>query len=296
VATSEDAGAELAGAARDAGLAVTAVGLGTGLIPGADTTLQAAPPAADEPVETMAGALADLLQERGARVIAFSADATGRLLAGQVGARLGASPKNVGSVVSWEPLTITRVGCGGLAQATEEITSPVAVLVVGPGALGAGPEAAAETYPAGAAEEIELAAAAGVKILQTQPKGGETVNLAAAKRVVGVGRGFAAEADLALARALADKLGAEMACSRPIAEGVGWMSAERYIGVSGTTIKPDLYVAIGISGQVQHMVGVGHARKIVAINKDKSAPIFAQADMGAVGDLYQILPALAAAL
>jgi electron transfer flavoprotein alpha subunit len=111
--------------------------------------------------------------------------------------------------------------------------------------------------------------------------------------VVGVGRGFAAEADLDLARTLAVKLGAELACSRPIAEGVDWMPAERYLGVSGATIKPDLYLAVGISGQVQHLVGVNGAKVIVAVNKDKNAPIFASADFGVVGDLYQVLPELA---
>jgi electron transfer flavoprotein alpha subunit len=183
---------------------------------------------------------------------------------------------------------------GGLAIATEEVVSPVAVLVAGPGAF---PEAADAGPAAGAAEPVDLGApAGGLRLLETRPKGGETVNLAAAKRVVGVGRGFQAEEDLELARALADKLGAELACSRPIAEGVGWMPADRYIGVSGATLKPDLYVAIGISGQVQHMVGINGAKRIVAINKDKSAPIFLNADLGAAGDLYQILPALLAAL
>ena len=133
-------------------------------------------------------------------------------------------------------------------------------------------------------------------LLETRAKGGESVDLGTAKRVVGVGRGFAAEADLELARALAVRLGAELACSRPIAEGVNWMPTERYLGVSGATIKPDLYVAIGISGQVQHLVGVNNAKVIVAINKDKNAPVFAHADFGVVGDLYQVLPELTKSL
>ncbi|MEA5051904.1 MAG: FAD-binding protein, partial [Propionicimonas sp.] len=120
--------------------------------------------------------------------------------------------------------------------------------------------------------------------------------LGAAKRVVGVGRGVAAEADLELARELAGRLGAELACSRPIAEGVNWMPAERYLGVSGATIKPELYLAVGISGQVQHLVGVTNAKVIVAVNKDKNAPIFSHADFGVVGDLYQVLPELLKAL
>ena len=101
---------------------------------------------------------------------------------------------------------------------------------------------------------------------------------------------------LSLAAALAAKLEAELACSRPIAEGVNWMPAERYLGVSGATIKPELYLAVGISGQVQHLVGVNHSKVLVAINSDKNAPIFAHADFGVVGDLYQVLPELTKSL
>ena len=135
-----------------------------------------------------------------------------------------------------------------------------------------------------------------LEVVEVRPKAGETVNLPAAKRVVGVGRGFAAQGDLDLARELATALGAELACSRPVAEGLGWLPTERYVGVSGATIRPDLYLAVGISGQVQHMAGVNHAKVIVAINRDKNAPVFAQADLGVVADLYDVLPALTKAL
>ena len=91
---------------------------------------------------------------------------------------------------------------------------------------------------------------------------------------------------------LAGLMEAEVGCSRPVAEGMNWLPKERYIGVSGAMLKPDLYLALGISGQVQHMVGVNQAKAIVAINKDKAAPIFSQADYGIVGDLYKVLPSL----
>ena len=95
---------------------------------------------------------------------------------------------------------------------------------------------------------------------------------------------------------LAGALGGELACSRPLAEGVDWLPKERYIGISGQHIAPDLYVAVGISGQLQHMVGVRDAKVIVAVNSDKAAPIFTQCDYGIVGDLYDVVPALTAAL
>ena len=95
---------------------------------------------------------------------------------------------------------------------------------------------------------------------------------------------------------LASALGAEVACSRPLAETVDWMPKSRYVGVSGQKVKPDIYVAVGISGQMQHMAGARDARTIVAINSDGDAPIFAQADYGIVGDLHEVLPALTRAL
>ena len=125
---------------------------------------------------------------------------------------------------------------------------------------------------------------------------GRRVRPRAAGRGVGVGRGCADQADLRLAQELATALGAELACSRPLAEGLGWLPAERYVGVSGATIRPELYLAVGISGQVQHMVGVNHSKVIIAINRDKNAPVFGQADLGVVGDLYEVLPALTNAL
>ena len=123
-------------------------------------------------------------------------------------------------------------------------------------------------------------------------KEGSNVNLAVAKKVVGIGRGFSSKEDLKLGEDLAKAIGGEMGCSRPIAEGEGWMETSRYIGVTGVILKPDVYIACGISGQVQHLVGINAAKTIIAINKDKNAPIFKNCDYGIVGDLYKVLPAL----
>ena len=118
------------------------------------------------------------------------------------------------------------------------------------------------------------------------------MDLSKAKRVVGVGRGLAAQDDLKMVHELAAVLNAEVGCSRPIAEGENWMERERYIGVSGVLLKSDLYLTLGISGQIQHMVGGNGAKVIVAINKDKNAPNFNYADYGLVGDIYKVVPAL----
>lgn len=114
--------------------------------------------------------------------------------------------------------------------------------------------------------------------------------------VVAAGRGFAEEADLGLARDLADRLGGALACSRPLTEGVSWMPSDTYIGVSGLMLAPKVYVACGISGQMQHMVGCNRSGVIFAINKDKNAPIFRQCDFGLVGDVKDVIPAILAAL
>ena len=92
--------------------------------------------------------------------------------------------------------------------------------------------------------------------------------------------------------ALGAKLGAEIGCTRPIAEEEHWLARNRYIGVSGISVRPNLYMALGISGQVQHMVGVSDARLIVAVNKDAKAPIFQNCDIGLVADMNKVLPQL----
>lgn len=123
----------------------------------------------------------------------------------------------------------------------------------------------------------------------------QAVDLTQAERIVSVGRGIKSQEHIALAQKLAAALGAELAASRPICDN-GWLPMDRQIGSSGQTVAPKLYVALGISGAIQHLVGMKGARTIVAINKDAEAPIFEIADYGIVGDLFEIVPALVAEL
>jgi len=123
----------------------------------------------------------------------------------------------------------------------------------------------------------------------------QAVDLSQAERIVAIGRGIKGQEHLALAQQLAQAMGAEIAASRPICDA-GWLPMDRQIGSSGQTVAPKLYVALGISGAIQHLVGMKGSRTIVAINKDAEAPIFEIADYGIVGDLFEIVPAMIAEL
>ncbi|HEV2382233.1 MAG TPA: electron transfer flavoprotein subunit alpha/FixB family protein [Terriglobia bacterium] len=119
----------------------------------------------------------------------------------------------------------------------------------------------------------------------------QAVDLTQAEIIVAVGRGIRAPENVDLARKLAEALGGEIGASRPICDG-GWLPMDRQIGSSGQTVAPKLYVALGISGAIQHQVGMKGSRSVLAINKDREAPIFEVATYGVVGDLFEVVPAL----
>jgi electron transfer flavoprotein alpha subunit len=123
----------------------------------------------------------------------------------------------------------------------------------------------------------------------------QTVDLSAAPLIVSVGRGIGEQENIGIVEELATALGAELAASRPICDN-GWLPMERQVGSSGQTVSPKLYLAIGISGAIQHLVGMKGSKTVIAINKDENAPIFEVADYGVIGDLFEIVPALTKAV
>jgi electron transfer flavoprotein alpha subunit len=129
------------------------------------------------------------------------------------------------------------------------------------------------------------------KPLEMFREAARAVDLTAAEIIVSVGRGIKEADNIPIVQKLADVLGAELAASRPICDS-GWLPMERQVGSSGQTVAPKMYLAVGISGAIQHLVGMKGSKTIVAINKDSNAPIFEVADYGIVGDLFQVVPAL----
>ena len=130
------------------------------------------------------------------------------------------------------------------------------------------------------------------KIVERKTKQGDTVSLEDAQTLVCVGRGLNKKEDLGIIQELAKVLNAEIGCTRPLSHDWQWLSEEREVGLSGKKCKPRLYMSLGVSGQIQHTVGIRDSKIIAAINKDKTAPIFEIADYGIIGNIYEVLPRL----
>jgi len=239
----------------------------------------------------VAQALAYIVEQAGASVVLLGSTRRGRELGGRLAQRLraGCVTDAVSLAVEDGLLMAGRYNLGGATVQTEAITTPVQVVAVMPKIFEAG-EPGAGGGDAVVALSPGLGAPA-VTVVDRRPKEGQAVDLAAAARIVGVGRGLAKRDDLPLGEGLAAALGAELACTKSLAD-FGWMADDRIVGLSGAKTAPDMYLAVGISGQVQHTVGIAQARIIAVVNQDKDAPIFALADYGVVGDLYQLVPAL----
>ncbi len=148
----------------------------------------------------------------------------------------------------------------------------------------------------GQVRELPAPPASPLLVLEKKPQAKGSTDIREAQVVVAVGRGMEKQADLEMMRELAELLGGEIGCTRPISEELHWLPDNLCIGISALDVKPQLYLGVGISGQIQHVVGIKDARVICAINNDENAPIFEVSNYGIVGDLYQVVPRLIAEL
>ncbi len=246
--------------------------------------------------EPIVAALEQAVTKSGATHVFVNATRRGKEIAPRLAARLGAACISSAHKVEKTDggLAFERMYLGGKALTTEVAKTDVVVATIAPKTM--------EPLPADAGRtgNVEVLAvdvpAPKVTVVEKKTRGGGGVDIEAAPVVIGAGRGFKNKEDLKLAEALAEATGGQIGCSRPLATDLGWLTDEYWIGLSGKNVKPKLYVAAGISGQIQHTTGIRGSKVIVAVNTNKDAPIFKEADYGIVGDLYKVLPALTDAL
>jgi electron transfer flavoprotein alpha subunit len=296
VATTDKRLPAMVNAARALGAPVTVVAVGPREL--ADAASAAGPddvvwvaPGATAPVEACAPRVAAAAAAAAPRVLLATVDAGARVLLGAAAVRLGAAlvPGVLSLRTEGDGIVVECSAVGGAIVATLVAAGPLAALFAGdddvppPETTAPVRRLADDDHPA----DLHVLG---------RVAGGRSTGLRDAPRVVGVGRGLKAKADLALVEGVATVLGAEIACSMPVAEDLGWVPKERYVGRSGQHIAPRLYLALGISGTPQHMEGVREAKVVAAVNSDPAAAVFRTADFGIVGDLYEVVPALVAAL
>ncbi|SPT75059.1 Electron transfer flavoprotein large subunit [Arcanobacterium haemolyticum] len=286
IVTTTGSVSDLIALGRNRGDSVTAVVLGDAQVSGVDSLIRI-PVAAGQPVEILAPAVAQVVEASGTDLVVAPEGSAERALVGAVAAKFDAPVLFGAREIGMGTARLARFG----AITLEDVTfSGVAVAIMAGGSDSADSSVSPES-PATAATTATTAQITSENISATP-----SVDIARAPRVVAAGRGFEAKEDLVLAQDLATALGAELGVSRPLAEGYGWMPRESYIGISGQIVAPELYVAVGISGQIHHTAGVTDSQTIVAINNDELATMFDFADYGIVGDLYEVLPELTAAL
>ncbi|MCL2780809.1 MAG: electron transfer flavoprotein subunit alpha/FixB family protein [Actinomycetia bacterium] len=244
--------------------------------------------------EAAAAVVAELVASHGAELVALPATARFREVAALLTGRLDAAcaPDAIALARTADGLTADRLLYGGVVIGTFALQRPVAVVTATVKPLADGAAPAGGPAPARAVTAAPVAGKTLTGRAEVAAEGG----LANAERIVSFGRGLRAAGDIELIRALAAALDAELGCSRPIVDDLKWLGLPHQVGLTGTTVKPRLYLAVGISGQIQHLVGMRDAKTIIAINNNPSAPIFEASDLAVVGDLYEIVPRLTAAL
>ena len=246
--------------------------------------------------EALAAVCAERIRAGGYRVAVFPASAQGKDLAPRVAARLGVpiATDVISAALDGNAVTVRHPANTGKTIATMSLSANPAVISIRPNIF-----TPHESKRDGRVEAVKLSvdpAASRVRVTELKEGGSGKVDLGEAPVIVAGGRGLRAKENFKLVEDLAEAFGnAAVGCTRAVSDD-GWRSHSDQIGQTGRTVTPELYVAVGISGAIQHLAGMRNSKTIVAINKDKEAPIFKVADYGIVGDVFEIVPALTAAV
>jgi electron transfer flavoprotein alpha subunit len=238
--------------------------------------------------ESWTAAMVKAVEESQAAVVLFGGSSNGRDLAPRVAARLDAGVASDVDRLEWTDgrLRARRPVYSGKAFATVDIVGKPAIATTRPNAF------PAEETGAGAAESVALSFDAGserVKLIETKVPESNEVSLVEADAIVSGGRGLKEAANFSYIRDLAHALGGAVGASRAVVDA-GWIDHQHQVGQTGRVVSPNLYIAAGVSGAIQHLAGMSSSKHIIAVNTDPEAPIFRVADLGVVGDLFQILP------
>lgn len=264
---------------------------------GADEVLLLPPLAGNQPLDAYIPVIAEESKKSDPDIILISATSRGKDIAARIAARLNAGLCSGCRAFKFDgekkTLIMERLAYGGAAVQKVVCSTRPVMATIPPKAF---EPAAHEEGRQGQVTELPAPVSSTLKVVERKMKERQAADITEAKVVVSVGRGIDKKEDIDLVRQLADILGGEIACTRPVSEELHWLPEELCIGLSGVQVKPEFYLGIGVSGQVQHVTGIRNAKVIAAINRDENAPIFKVADSGIVGDLYDIVPKLIAEL
>jgi electron transfer flavoprotein alpha subunit len=237
-------------------------------------------------------AIAEAVQKETAEYVILSFDSKGKEIGPRLAARLKAGIVSAATAlpeINGSDIAVKRNVFSGKAFATYVIKTPVKIISVSPNSLQfkeSGADAAVEAFSP-SVSDADFA----IKLVSTEKSGGGSVPLPEAEIVVSGGRGLKGPENWGMIEEMAKILGAATACSRAVTD-VHWRPHHEHVGQTGLTIRPNLYIAIGISGAIQHLAGVNGSKTIVVINSDPEAPFFKAADYGIVGDAFEVVPKL----
>jgi len=248
------------------------------------------------PAAAAAAALASLLDEHGGEIVLFGMGNTDRDVAGRLSARIGRPVLANAVEISIDgSVSVTSEILGGVEAVVTETTGPApALVIVRPKAFPAEPSGGA-TPPVSEVSMPDVGRSGSAVIVESHVEASEGPDLEAASIVVSGGRGVGSQDKWSVIEDLASLIAAAVGATRAVIDA-GWVPARLQVGQTGKTIKPDVYIAAGVSGAMQHLVGMKDSGTIIAINKDPDAPIFSVADLGIIGDLHQVVPKVTEAL